>query len=369
MKILKLFINSSVSDNPITERIKSEISVPFEIISDNKQVFDFISNSTEPVLAAKQVLYLTENRGAFIKKCPGTKFYTCCDYTILNIGTFCNMDCSYCILQTYFHPPVLQFFVNQKKLFSELDSITAEKKITRIGTGEFTDSLIWEKLTGISKKLITVFAKQNHAVLELKTKTTNIGDFKNLDHNKKTIMAWSLNTDRVILEQERNTTLVNSRLKAALKCQSWGYPLACHFDPMFIYDGCEDEYKDVIRRLFEHILPENIVWISIGSFRFMPSLKQIIAKRFSKSKIIYGEFILGLDGKMRYFKPLRIKLYKVIIDYIRKFAPDVVIYFCMEDDEVWSKTMGIIPEEYGGLPKMLDKTACNVCGLNKNLGS
>ncbi len=367
MKILKLFINSKVSENSVTEEIKSKLSVPFEVISDNKQIFDFISKSREPVAAAKQMLYLTENKGAFIKKCPGTKFYTCCDYTILNIATFCNMDCSYCILQTYFHPPVLQFFVNQKRLFSEIDSVVAEKKITRIGTGEFTDSLIWEKITGISKGMVTVFAKQNHAVLELKTKTTNIGNLKNLSHNKKAIIAWSLNTDRVILEQEKNTTLLDARLKAAFKCQSWGYPLAFHFDPLFIYDGCEDEYKDVIRRLFDHVLSENIVWISIGTFRFMPSLKHIVAKRFPKSKIIYGEFILGSDGKMRYFKPLRIKLYKTIIDSIKRFAPDVTIYFCMEDDEVWQKTMGITPEEYGGLPKMLDKAACNVCGLNKNL--
>ncbi len=51
----------------------------------------------------------------------------------------------------------------------------------------------------------------------------------------------------------------------------------------------------------------SIVWISIGSFRFMPALKPIIENRFPSSRLCYGEFILGLDNKMRYFKPLRIQ--------------------------------------------------------------
>jgi spore photoproduct lyase len=80
--------------------------------------------------------------------------------------------------------------------------------------------------------------------------------------------------------------------------------------------------------------------------------------------MIYGEFISGLDGKMRYFKPLRIELYRKMISWIREHDSEVVIYFCMEDDEVWQKSMGIIPQDRGGLPKMLDNSAVRVCGLD-----
>jgi spore photoproduct lyase len=132
---------------------------------------------------------------------------------------------------------------------------------------------------------------------------------------------------------------------------------------MVIYDGCEEEYRKVVEKLFSSVSPDNIVWISIGTFRFMPSLKPIIQKRFPESKIIYGEFISGLDGKMRYFKPLRIELYRKMISWIRKYAPDVLIYFCMEDDEVWQKSMGFVPQDRGGLPRMLDNSAVNICGL------
>ncbi|MCK7514505.1 MAG: hypothetical protein MZV70_67830 [Desulfobacterales bacterium] len=89
-----------------------------------------------------------------------------------------------------------------------------------------------------------------------------------------------------------------------------GYPLAFHFDPIVIDDGCEAEYRRTVERLFAAIDPEHIVWISLGALRFMPDLKAIVQRRFPHSKIVYGEFIAGLDGKMRYFKPLRMKVYR-----------------------------------------------------------
>ena len=153
------------------------------------------------------------------------------------------------------------------------------------------------------------------------------------------------------------------RLKAASNCQDSGYPLAFHFDPIFIYPGCEEDYEQVVKKLFNYISPNNIVWISLGTFRFMPDLKPIIEKRFDGLEIIYGEFIKGMDAKMRYFKPLRIQIYRKIISAIRFYAPNVLIYFCMEDEEVWQKTLGFSPSEAGGLPLMLDKSAALHCSL------
>jgi len=363
LAVSKLYIDQQVADLPLVASIRSRLKAPVEIVADIQRVFEAVNSAADPVQEGKKVLLLTRNKGAYIKNCPGTRTYTCCNYKILHIGTFCVMDCSYCILQSYFQRPVLQFFVNHDNLLEELTCLFSEKTISRVGTGEFTDSMIWENWTGLSNLLIPQFSTQSRAVLELKTKTTALGSLKQLCHNRKTIMAWSLNTDRVILEEERYTASLSARLRAAAKCESWGYPLAFHFDPLIIYEGCEDDYRRVIRDLFLHVSADNIVWISLGSFRFMPALKPIIQRRFPASKIIYGEFISGLDGKMRYFKPLRIELYRKIIGWIREIAPNVTTYFCMEDDEVWKKSLGFIPAEKGGLSKMLDESAVKVCGL------
>ncbi|HSO19113.1 MAG TPA: DNA photolyase, partial [Desulfosarcina sp.] len=141
-------------------------------------------------------------------------------------------------------------------------------------------------------------------------------------------------------------------------------PLAFHFDPMILYDGCEADYRHVVKLLFQRIAPQNIVWISLGTLRFMPALKPIIARRFPRSTIAYGEFITGLDNKMRYFKPLRTALYRRMVAWIRDAAPDVTVYFCMEDDAVWEGAMGMVPPADGGVARMLDESAARVCNLD-----
>jgi spore photoproduct lyase len=365
MRISKLFINRQVADHPMTRSIQSRLELPAETVQNAQQVYEAVSSAPDPVQQGKETLYLTRNRGAFLKKCPGTSHYICCDYQILHIGSFCHMDCTYCVLQTYFHPPILQYFVNHEDLMAELDLVLEKpaKKIRRIGTGEFTDSLIWESWTDVSPLLVQRFAAQKRAVLELKTKTTAIERLQNLNHKHKTIAAWSLNTNHIIQTQERATARLTARLKAAARCETWGYPLAFHFDPLVLYDGCEKDYIRVIERLYSQVSADNIVWISLGTLRFPPSIKTVIQKRFPDSKIIYEEFIKGMDGKMRYFKPLRIDLYRKVVECIHAHAPNAMVYLCMEDDDVWQKSLGFIPNDIGGLSHMLDVNAAKHCDL------
>lgn len=363
MGIAKLFIDRQVAGHPLTQSIQARLNVPVVTVQSAREVHEAVASTPDPVQSGKEILFLTRNRGAFFKHCPGTRHYTCCDYRILHIGSFCSMDCTYCILQAYFHPPILEYFVNYEDLMAELDKVLARKSVYRIGTGEFTDSLIWTLWTDVVKGLVNRFAMQEHAVLELKTKTTAIEQLRNLNHNRKTIAAWSLNTPRIIRSEERGTARLSARLEAAASCERWGYPLAFHFDPLIIYDGCEQAYHQVIESLFSHVSAQNIAWISLGTLRFPPAVKPLIQTRFPDSKIVYAEFIKGIDGKMRYFKPLRINLYRKIITCIRDHAPDVVVYLCMEDDEVWHKALGYSPDSIGGLPHMLDMSAAKHCHL------
>jgi spore photoproduct lyase len=359
-----VYIDPAVENDPQTNRILEKIQAQDTQVASAEQVFEVVNRAADPIKAGKEVLFLTANKGRFIRGCPGTRHYECCHYMILHVGSFCPMDCAYCILQTFFHPPVLQYFINQAAMFAELEHFFETTDCRRIGTGEYTDSLVWAGWTPLVENLVTAFGRQSKVALELKTKTDLIGGLEHLPHQRKTIVAWSLNSEAVIKENEIGTASLGERLEAASRCQAWGYPLAFHFDPLVIRDGAEDEYAEVIERLFRRIDPENIAWISLGTMRCMPPLKHIIHRRFPQSGLMYGEFISGLDGKLRYFKPLRIKLYCTIIRMIRQRAPDAAIYFCMESGDVWEQTMGFRPEDRGGLATLLDDRAVYQCRLD-----
>ncbi len=305
----------------------------------------------------KERLHLLNFKGEFLKPCPGTKEYICCGYQILNVGTNCPLDCSYCILQSYFNQANLRVFVNiREKLKEVLQLIDINPdQIFRIGTGEFTDSLAIDSIVRWTDLLPPLFSKRKNAVLEFKTKTDNIEGLLASKYRKQIIVSWSLNSHFVSTREEHKAAGLKKRLEAARRCQSEGFVTGFHFDPLISHPHWQEEYLKTLELMDKYLDPNRIIWISLGSFRFMPGLKHIIRKRHKKTCVLDGEFIMGLDGKMRYFKPIRIDLYAFIKEHLEKWHPGLGLYLCMESDDVWRKGLGWSPCNSSGLGKYLDK--------------
>ncbi len=320
----------------------------------------------ESLKEGKRHLLLTRNLGRFFKPCPATREYRCCDYQVLNIGMNCPMDCVYCILQAYLNNPHLSFFVNIEDMLAEIKSAFAAEpeRFWRIGTGEFTDSMAIDRLTGLSRILVEFMANKEQAVLELKTKSAVIGHLEGLKHQGRTVVAWSLNSPTVMAREELHTASLQQRLQAAAQCADWGYKLAFHFDPIIYHPNWQKGYSETIAQLFAMVPKEAIAWISMGALRFLPNLKNIADSRFPNSRFFHEEFILGLDNKSRYFRKLRVELYRHLHNELQKrAAPHTAIYCCMESDEIWRDVFGYAPEEKGGLATILDQAAAAVSTL------
>jgi spore photoproduct lyase len=327
--------------------------------------FEIVERLPEAGERSPDVLEVVDFRGKFLKSCPGTRRYNCCGYRILHLGTNCYINCTYCILQAYLNQPNLRLFGNLEEMFGELSSALAEEpgRLHRIGTGEFTDSLLLDPFTGMSRTIVPFFAKTPNAVLELKTKTDFIGNLRGLEHGGHTIVAWSLNPEEVQKREEPLSATISERLEAARVCAGEGYYLAFHFDPIIDYPRWKSGYGETLDRLFDTVDPARIVWISLGALRFMPELKAIIKTRHPSSRIVYGEFIRGLDSKSRYFRDIRAEFYSFIVDKIRKVDPGLCVYLCMESDDVWRDSFGFSPEQRGGLIHMLDRAVEQRMGI------
>jgi spore photoproduct lyase len=359
MYLRSIYVEKSCGDDPYVAEIVERAGLGSTLISE-KDMRSLLDGEYPATLnEGKKTLLLCRNYGEFLKDCPGTRGYRCCDYRVINVGLGCPMDCVYCILQAYLNNPYLSFFINVEDLFAELRKKLDrfDGRVMRIGTGEFTDSMALDRITGMSRRLVEFFGKQKKGVLELKTKSAYVDNLEGLKHGNRTIVAWSLNSEYIVRSQEIRAASIDQRLQAASQCLEWGYDCAFHFDPIIAYPGWEDGYHEVVSTLFEKIPADRIRWISLGAFRYLPALKKIAAERFPQSQIFHHEFIEGMDDKIRYFRFLRVKLYKKIYHEIRnRCDPRTCIYFCMESDEVWRDVMGYTPEEKGGIPAMLDRT-------------
>ncbi|MBL7197563.1 MAG: hypothetical protein ISS47_05650 [Candidatus Omnitrophica bacterium] len=286
-------------------------------------------------------LFLIRERYDFAKPCPCSKDVLRCGYHILNLGFGCIYECSYCFLQSYTNvngiiiPINIDNFLNRLEIF-----IKKHPSALRIGTGEFTDSLALDDLTGFSNILIDFFSRAENATLELKTKSNNIKSILGLKHNRRTVISWSLNPQPIIDSDEWQTNNLYQRLDAAKECCDAGYLVGFHFDPIIYSADWESPYRELINILFKRIDCKNIAWISLGTFRFMPKLKTIIEQRFSKSKILDEELIIGFDKKLRYGQPQRVKIYKKMLSWIKSYSGSVLVYLCMEPKEIWEETLG-----------------------------
>jgi spore photoproduct lyase len=356
--IRRIYVAEDCLDLPYTQEILDRIdSTTVEVLPAARLIGSSAIHDPKSFADGKRSLLLDRNRGKFFKACPGTREYECCGYQVLNVGMNCPMDCVYCILQAYLNNPWLSFFVNVEELFEELDSAFAAEpeRFWRIGTGEFTDSLALDRLTGLSRRLVAYMRDKPRAVLELKTKTAEVDNLMGLDHGGRTIVAWSLNSRQISDREELHTASLAQRLAAAARCADEGYMLGFHFDPIIYHPGWQEGYEKTINRLFAAVDVESIAWISLGCLRFLPVLRSIATERFPGSRFFHEEFVQGLDGKNRYFRSLRKEMYSFLVERIMATAPDTCVYLCMESEEIWYEVFGFVPADQGGLATMLDK--------------
>jgi spore photoproduct lyase len=265
------------------------------------------------------------------------------------------LGCTYCILQFYGYDG-LTVFENRGDLFEEIENYLEKNiELTRFGTGEFTDSLLFELTDSLYDELIPIVSKAGNAVLEIKTKTANVHKLLKIKDHDNTIVSWTLNSDYIAHQEEKGAPDIQRRLQAALQVQKEGYKLAFHFDPIILHENWEDGYRRTVERIFKSIDPENIVYISLGTLRYVAGMSDVL-KRMSKD-CRNGEFIRAQDNKLRYFRPLRTAAYRTLKSLLKEHVDERRVYLCMENRTVWEDVFGLRDMSDAKLKERLDE-AC-----------
>jgi spore photoproduct lyase len=358
--IEQIWIDEDARDEPLTAQIVSKL--PSAKIFEGDDCADRLwelNLEPDPLSQGKRILRLMKHKGAFVKPCPGTPNYICCGLEILHIGQGCPMDCRYCALQVYFNRPVLEVFVNTAEMMGALrDHLKRDsQRFHRVCTGEFTDSLALDPLTGLSSQLVDFFSNWTNASLEIKTKTDSIDPLLELSPRGRVILSFSVNASHVVRQDEKRAAPLEKRLAAAGRAQRSGYSIGLHFDPIIPVPGWEKEYRRTVDAIFDRVDPSSVVWISLGVLRFAPELKRIAGYRFGPIKYFHDGFLIGLDGKSRLQADRRVEIYRRIIDRIRLHAPETAVYFCMESEYVWEKALDIKMKSDSDLTAYLDNAA------------
>jgi spore photoproduct lyase len=278
-------------------------------------------------------LFIVHEKHDFYKKCPCSPGVVGCGYHNVNLGVGCPFECSYCFLQNYTNAHGIVLPANIEDFFAAFKDYDQG---VRVGSGELTDSLVFDHITEFSPRIVEFFRSHPKSVFEFKTKSVNIEKLLSVQGVSNIVVSWSLNPQVFIDREEHFTASLKDRLHAANRCARHGYRTAFHFDPIVPFKGWEEEYSKVIDLLFEYVPADSVAWISLGMLRMTQRQKKVIENRFPENTILSGEMLIGEDGKLRYHDSVRRDVYqKMLARLKKKCSKDTYIYLCMEPRSIW----------------------------------
>lgn len=325
----QIYIEAAVSDTPLAARARQLFPNARVEILEKKQLVGSanFSRRTETLLIHKE-------QYDFVKPCPCSQGSAGCGYNLINLGFGCRFECEYCFLQQYQNLHAILLPANVQDFLEKIDGVAWRKgpfDRPRIGSGEFTDSLVFDGLTQYSHDIVPFFRARPQLQFEFKTKSTCIDGLLREGGAENVVVSWSVNAPQFIGQVEHFTPDLTARLQAAAQVARAGYRLGFHFDPVVPFDGWKEAYAQAAQQIAASVPLEKVAWISVGLLRFSRELKKAVENRFPENTILDGEFLLDFDGKMRYPQALRAEVYGYFVPLLRKLFPHTYVYICMED--------------------------------------
>lgn len=331
MKPKHFMVEESVRATPLVKRLIH--SFPQEKFEYIERYRDYRKNRPFGIREYNERLntfFIVREYYDLVQRCPCSTKSVACQLHITHLGSGCAYECSYCYLPDYINYPGIVIPANIEDFF---DAFLKYGKDIRVGSGELTDSLVFDHITGFSIPIVEFFRKYPRSIFEFKTKSVNVDNLLSIPGSKNITIAWSMNPQVIIDSTEFHTASLTERISAARRCTEHGYSVAFHFDPLIYFPNWEQEYHDAVRTIFSAIPSESIETVSLGTLRMSPKHKKIIENRFSQNTILDEEFIVGHDGKLRYPFAVRTQMYKKMKEWIATYGDGIPIYLCMEEKD------------------------------------
>jgi len=326
-----IYLENGVEKYPIGRAIIQKLS-HFNFIA-NEAEFDAMIHSKDlSFTQQKEYLYIGIKRGKFLKEYfLDSHFKRIREEYYLTFENNCPMNCLYCYLREYYKDGAIRFYVNFDDMFKELDGI----KNHTVSCGIVNDSLALEKLTGALPVLINYFANREDLTLEIRSKHVDIETLLSIIPTPNVEVAFTFSPQDVIDKYEYKTASLEKRIEATKALQERGYTIGLRLDPLIYIEDFDRIYCEMIQMIFSRIDIKSISSIGVGSLRYRKGLKKIVNEHHP-TDLFLKDFVIGVDGKERYFKPIRLKMYKTIINEIKKYG-DYPIYLGMESESIWNE--------------------------------
>ena len=244
----------------------------------------------------------------------------------------CIYDCRYCFLQGMYRSAHYVLFVNYDDFFSAMDAklVAHDGEDVWFFSGYDCDSLALDPLTGFAEHLLSYLETRPHAMVELRTKSTQIRALLGQAPLSNVIVAFSLTPEPAAVALEHKTPSVAKRINAMTQLAQNGWRLGLRFDPLLDDVRFEDHYQALFRDIFDRIDPVCIHSITIGPFRMPAPFFSNVVRLYPDEPLLAGSFA-HREGLITYPQEREAAMLAFCLDALRAHVSGDKIFSCAVD--------------------------------------
>ena len=290
------------------------------------------------IIEGKRTLVLAEHQSAVRQSTEESN--SCPNYWHFSPYGFCPYGCGLLLPRRHPRRAVLanrQDIRELQEILAEVDRVARRLGIpTAFYLGKLQDGLALDPLTGYSRQIIPFFADHPLARLTLLTKSADVSNLLGPDHRGNSTLSWTVNPKAAVEAFEPNTPALEERICAMEACACAGYPVRAVVMPIIPLPEWETIYSDFLRHLLGRV---RLARITLGSICSYPQAMRLTEQKLGPENSISSQ--LGRrgsgksDGRSRFPRDLRVKVYRHLLDLIQRLAPSLEVGLCLEEESMF----------------------------------
>ncbi|MFT5396002.1 MAG: spore photoproduct lyase [Gammaproteobacteria bacterium] len=243
----------------------------------------------------------------------------------------CLYDCRYCFLQGMFQSAHYVLFINYEDFIDDIQTSLEQHndQAVHFFSGYDCDSLALDPVTNFTEEFLPFFEKNPNALLELRTKSTQIRSLLKRDPIQNCIIAFSFTPNKIASALEHKAPNVEKRLNAIIDLQQAGWQIGLRFDPLIYTKEYEKEYAELFARLFSSINLDLIHSVSLGGFRLPKAYFRKVEKLYPDEKL-FSSPMEEENNNIGYSAEIRDGMLEFCKDIILEHIPSEKFFPCHE---------------------------------------
>ena len=295
-----IYVEAGVAEHPRTNSIIARYPKARVIECANHQAIFNRRQQNFRVQKTRPALILARKLGPRLYPVPGQQHLGAeHNYYFAHLLN-CPFDCRYCFLQGMFASANYVLFVNYEEFVNEIKDVCASHKgPVHLFSGYDCDSLALEPLSGFAAHFVPEVATIDNAVLELRTKSTQIRSLLAQQPHERCIVAMSLAPETVATNFEHGAPSLDDRLHALERLQDHGWGIGLRFDPIIPIENAKAVYERFFTRVFNQLDAATLHSVTLGECRLPRDFAKRMFRLYPEEPLFAGS-LAECDGTVTF---------------------------------------------------------------------